>query len=69
MQKKGRSISDPASFFYFFYESFSSLMKLTIRVGEISLLAELPQDIFEEMDIKVGQEVHLILKLRSLRVY
>jgi ABC-type sugar transport system ATPase subunit len=48
---------------------FSSLMKLTIRVGEINLLAELPQDIFEEMDIKVGQEVHLILKLRSLRVY
>jgi ABC-type sugar transport system ATPase subunit len=48
---------------------FSSLMKLTIRVGEISLLAELPQDIFEEMDIKVGHEVHLILKLRSLRVH
>jgi ABC-type sugar transport system ATPase subunit len=48
---------------------FSSLMKLTIRVGGISLLAELPQDIFEEMDIKKGQEVHLILKLRSLRVH
>lgn len=48
---------------------FSSLMKLTIRVGGINLLAELPRDIFEEMDIKTGQEVHLILKLRSLRVY
>jgi hypothetical protein len=48
---------------------FSSLMKLTIRVGGINLLAELPQDIFEEMDIKTGQEVHLILKLRSLRVH
>ncbi|MFZ2799415.1 MAG: ABC transporter ATP-binding protein [Syntrophorhabdus sp.] len=48
---------------------FSSLMKLTIKVGEINLLAELPQDIFEEMDIRTGHEVHLILKLRSLRVY
>jgi ABC-type sugar transport system ATPase subunit len=48
---------------------FSSLMKLTIRVGGIILLAELPQDIFEEMDIKTGQEVHLILKLRSLKVH
>lgn len=48
---------------------FSSLMKLSIQVGRISLLAELPQDIFEEMDIKPGQEVHLILKLRSLRVH
>lgn len=49
--------------------SFSSLMKLNIQVGGINLLAELPRDIFEEMNIKTGQEVHLILKLRSLRVY
>ncbi|OPX94724.1 MAG: Sulfate/thiosulfate import ATP-binding protein CysA [Syntrophorhabdus sp. PtaU1.Bin002] len=48
---------------------FSSLMKLKISVGELSLVAELPQDIFEEMDIKTGQEVFLILKLRSLKVH
>ena len=48
---------------------FSSLMKLRIRVGELNLVAELPQDIFEEMDIKTGQEVFLILKLRSLKVH
>lgn len=48
---------------------FSSLMKLNIQVKGINLLAELPQDIFEEMDIKTGEEVHLILKLRSLKVH
>ncbi|OPY75045.1 MAG: Maltose/maltodextrin import ATP-binding protein MalK [Syntrophorhabdus sp. PtaU1.Bin153] len=48
---------------------FSSLMKLKIRVKELHLVAELPQDIFEEMDIKTGQEVFLILKLRSLKVH
>jgi ABC-type Fe3+/spermidine/putrescine transport system ATPase subunit len=48
---------------------FSSLMKLKIRVQELNLVAELPQDIFEEMDIKTGQEVFVILKLRSLKVH
>ena len=49
-------------------EPFSSLIKLKVRVGENSLLAELPRSIFEDMDIKIGQEVFLMLKLRSLRV-
>lgn len=47
---------------------FSSLIKLMVRVGENSLMTELPKDIFEDMGIKVGQEVFLILKLRRLKV-
>jgi ABC-type sugar transport system ATPase subunit len=50
-------------------QPFSSLMRLTVRVGKNELLTELPQDIFEEMDIKTGYEVFLILKLRRLRIH
>lgn len=50
-------------------QPFSSLMRLKVRVGKNQLLAELPQDIFEEMDIKTDQEVFLILKLRRLRIH
>jgi ABC-type sugar transport system ATPase subunit len=48
---------------------FSTLMRLHVQVGEQSLLAELPREVFEDLDIVVGNEVYLILKLRSLKVY
>jgi ABC-type Fe3+/spermidine/putrescine transport system ATPase subunit len=50
-------------------QPFSSLMQLKVQVGGNTLLAELPKDLCEEMDIRVGQKVFLILKLRSLRVH
>jgi ABC-type sugar transport system ATPase subunit len=50
-------------------QPFSSLARLTVTVGKNRLLAELPRDIFEEMGIKTGQEVFLILKLRRLRIH
>jgi ABC-type sugar transport system ATPase subunit len=50
-------------------QPFSSLIRLKVQVGKNQLLAELPQDIFEEMDIKTGQEVFLIIKLRRLRIH
>jgi ABC-type sugar transport system ATPase subunit len=50
-------------------QPFSSLTRLTVTVGKNRLLAELPKDIFEEMGIKTGQEVFLILKLRKLRIH
>ena len=50
-------------------QPFSSLTRLTVKVGKKQLLAELPKDIFEEMEIKAGQEVFLILKLRRLRIH
>jgi ABC-type sugar transport system ATPase subunit len=49
-------------------QPFSSLIRLKIRVGKNQLLAELPQDVFEEMGIETNQEVFLILKLRRLRI-
>lgn len=50
-------------------QPFSSLTRLTVKVGKKQLLAELPKDIFEEMGITIGQEVFLILKLRRLRIH
>jgi ABC-type Fe3+/spermidine/putrescine transport system ATPase subunit len=50
-------------------QPFSSLMQLKVVVEGNTLLAELPKDLCEEMDIQVGQKVFLILKLRSLRVH
>ena len=50
-------------------QTVSSVTRLKVKVGENNLISELPRDIFEDMDIKVGQEVFLILKLRRLRVH
>jgi ABC-type Fe3+/spermidine/putrescine transport system ATPase subunit len=44
-------------------------VRLRVKVGENSLLAEIPPHIFEDMDLVVGQEVFLILKLRRIKVY
>jgi ABC-type molybdate transport system ATPase subunit len=50
-------------------QTVSSVTRLKVKVGENNLISELPRDIFEDMDIQVGQEVFLILKLRRLRVH
>ncbi len=44
-------------------------VRLKLRAGENSLLAEVPHHIFEDMDLAVGKEVFFILKLRRIRVY
>jgi ABC-type sugar transport system ATPase subunit len=44
-------------------------VRIEVKVGEHSLLAELPHHIFEDMDLTVGKEVFLILKLRRIKVY
>jgi len=44
-------------------------VRLWIRVGKDRLLAEIPHHIFEDMDLSVGDEVFLILKLRRIRAY
>ncbi|MCX8012288.1 MAG: ABC transporter ATP-binding protein, partial [Desulfobacterota bacterium] len=49
--------------------AYSSQIRLKVKVGENILLTELPKDRFEDMSIKLGQEVFLILKLRRLMVY
>jgi len=44
-------------------------VRLKLRAGENSLVAAVPHHIFEDMDLTVGKEVYLILKLRRIRVY
>jgi len=47
----------------------SSAVRIGIEVGKTNLMAEIPHHIFEEMDLAVGKEVFLILRLRRIRVY
>jgi len=44
-------------------------VRLKLKVGENSLLAEMPHHTFEDMDLAVGKEVFLILRIRRIRVY
>jgi ABC-type Fe3+/spermidine/putrescine transport system ATPase subunit len=44
-------------------------VRIGIEVGENHLMAELPHHIFEEMDLVVGKEVFLILRMRRIRIY
>ncbi len=44
-------------------------VRLQVKVAENTLQAEMPHDIFEDMDLTVGKEVFLILKLRRIRVF
>ncbi|MGM0682120.1 MAG: ABC transporter ATP-binding protein [Thermodesulfobacteriota bacterium] len=50
-------------------ELLSSVARLKIKVEDNTLFAELPIEIFKQMDLKPGQEIFLILKLRRLRYY
>ena len=50
-------------------EQLGSTTRLRIRVAENTLLAELPRETFEPMNLEVGEETFLILKLRQLRAY
>ncbi len=44
-------------------------VRIALEVGENNLIAEIPYHIFEEMDLNVGKEVFLILRMRRIRVY
>jgi ABC-type Fe3+/spermidine/putrescine transport system ATPase subunit len=44
-------------------------VRIKVQVGATSLWAEMPHHIFEDMDLAVGNEVFLILKLRRIRVH
>jgi ABC-type Fe3+/spermidine/putrescine transport system ATPase subunit len=47
----------------------SNTVRIRVKVGKKSLLAEIPRFIFEGMNLAVGQEVYLILRLRRIRVF
>ena len=44
-------------------------IRLDVKVGNHILFSEIPIDLFDEMDLVVGQEVYLILKLRRIKIY
>jgi ABC-type Fe3+/spermidine/putrescine transport system ATPase subunit len=44
-------------------------VKIRVEVAGIGLMAELPSYIYEEMDLSVGREVFLILRMRRIRCY
>ncbi len=43
--------------------------RLSVKVGDKTLQTEIPRDISEDMDLIVGKEVFLILKLKRIKVY
>ncbi len=46
-----------------------SMARIKTLVGQNELLAELPTDMLQEMNLTVGQEVYVIVKLRRLRYF
>ena len=46
-----------------------SMVRLRFKVGENTIRAEVPRHVFEEMDLAVGKEAFLILKLRRIKIY
>ena len=47
----------------------SSMVRIKLKIDGQMLLAEIAYDDFEDMDLNVGKEVFLILKLRRIRVF
>ena len=43
------------------------VIRLKLKVGENILLAELPYHIFARMNLKIGKEIFIILKLRTIK--
>ena len=46
----------------------TTMAKLQIKVGSADIKAEMPSELAKEMNLIIGKEVHLILKLRRLKV-
>jgi len=47
----------------------SGTIRLRIKVGSNNLLAEMPHHIFDNMNLTVGREVLIILRIRRIKVY
>ncbi|OGN96866.1 MAG: hypothetical protein A2Y89_01495 [Chloroflexi bacterium RBG_13_51_18] len=46
-----------------------NMVKIRLDVAGKSLVSEIPSYIFDEMDLSVGKEVFLILRMRRIRAY
>ncbi len=44
-------------------------VRIYLEASKNKLVAETPYHIFEEMDLEIGKEVHVILRMRRIRVY
>ena len=44
-------------------------VRIRVKVGDLSLQAELPFYLFDEMDLSEGQDVFVILRMRRIRSY
>ena len=49
-------------------DSNTTIAKLDVNVGNLAIKAEMPSELAKEMDLIIGKEVYLILKLRRLKV-
>ena len=49
-------------------KAYGATVRLEIRVGDKTLLSEMPYNIYDDMNLNVGREVFLILKMRRIRV-
>ena len=45
----------------------NEIVRLKVKAGRNSLLAELPHHIYNRMNLKIGEEVFFILKLRNIK--
>jgi molybdate/tungstate transport system ATP-binding protein len=50
-------------------EPVGNVVKITLDVAGRVLTSEIPSYIFDEMDLSVGKEVFIILRMRRIRVY
>jgi ABC-type Fe3+/spermidine/putrescine transport system ATPase subunit len=50
-------------------EPVGNMVKIRVEVEANHLMSEIPSYIFEEMNLAVGKEVFLILRMRRIRVY
>jgi molybdate/tungstate transport system ATP-binding protein len=49
-------------------DSNTTVAKLDVKVGSVNIKAEMPSELAREMNMIIGKEVYLILKLRRLKV-
>ena len=47
----------------------SDTVRIYLQASKNKLVAETPYHIFEEMDLEIGKEVHIILRMRRIRVF
>ena len=50
-------------------EPFNNTVRIRIQIEDNNIVAEIPQYLFEDMDLTIGKQVFLILRMRRIRCY